>query len=119
MGAAIEAFHALFHGVALLVPDQHDPEFPEAGETRSQGTVVADGPVAVKLDKLFKDEIHVIQGLRPLGMAGKLHRLPRGEVAVLFALEIEQRPPHPAHFVICPRLAVALASSLDRRSSIS
>ena len=47
------------------MPHEHDPEISQAREAGAYGPVVSDRPVAVQLDELLKNQVDVIQRLRP------------------------------------------------------
>ena len=116
MSAAVEALGALLQRVPLLMADQHDAEIAQPGEAGADGAVVADGAVAVQFDELVEDQLEIVAGLRPVAVAGDLDRLPRRQVAVDLALEVDRSR------AACCRtssLAAPLASASSLASSSS
>src|ERR1700730_4582979 len=75
---------ALLDVSSLLMADDGDGTPAEFGESGGEGSVVAEVAITVKLDKIRKHELHPIQGVRSLGVAGYLCALPRAYVSVEF-----------------------------------
>src|SRR5690606_663690 len=54
----------------------------EERDATNDRLIVPEGAIPVKFVKVVEDEVDVIQGGRPLGMANHLHPLPRGDRCV-------------------------------------
>ena len=87
MGTAVEGLLAFLERLALLVADEHHPTVVELGQARDDRAVVAEGTVAMQLDELVEDQLDVVAGVRPIGMAGHLDDVPRVELVEHIALE--------------------------------
>ena len=74
--------------VPFLLPNKHDGVPVNFAKAAHHRLVVAHGPVAVQLHKLFGHAINVIQCVRPVGMARKLHPLPARQVGVGFLFKV-------------------------------
>ena len=66
----------LFGIAALLVPDHDDGAIFELRKARDQGGVVRKSPVTVQLQKIRKEHLNIIEGVRPLRMAGHQNAFP-------------------------------------------
>src|SRR5262249_28750253 len=67
---------------ALLVPDDADALAAEAAEAADDRLVVAELAVAGERDEIGDQGRHVVEAMRPLGMAGNLSLLPRREFGI-------------------------------------
>ena len=56
--------------------DEHDAKIAEPCQAGSNGSVVAKSPVTVQFHEVVEKQFDVVQGLRPLRMAGYEHRVP-------------------------------------------
>ena len=65
-GHAEVASSALVNVPTLLVADQDDALPPEATETADERRVVTEMPIAVKLDEIIEEPLHVVERVRPL-----------------------------------------------------
>ena len=61
---------------ALLVADERDRAAAEAAQPGDDRRVVGLGAVAVELDEVVADPLHVVERVRPVLMAGELDRVP-------------------------------------------
>jgi hypothetical protein len=77
------------------VADEHHLLVAQVGQPRDDRLVIADGPVAVKLDEAIERQAEVVSRLRP-GLAPRdLHRLPGLEVGVDRPRQRRQLAAHP------------------------
>src|SRR5205807_7615282 len=67
-------------------------------ETGPQGSIIADGPIAVELHEFIKNEVDVIDGLRPVRMAGDLNGLPGRQVDVFLFDKADELAAHTPDF---------------------
>ena len=75
--------HPLFEAAALLMAEEHrGPPVPGAHPAGQRGVIAGD-PVAVHLHEVRRHPLYVVEGVRPVGMPGKLHHLPDGEGRLL------------------------------------
>jgi hypothetical protein len=78
-----------FFGVPPLLVAEHDTGFSlEQRRTPDEGSVVAKEPVPMQGNEFVHEEVDVVERVGTLGVAGQLHPLPGGEVAVDPALEL-------------------------------
>lgn len=68
--------------VALLQPQHRDRLAAEAREAGHQRLVLGEGAVAGQRREVGEQRPHVIEAVRPVGMARHLHLLPRRQLAV-------------------------------------
>src|SRR5205085_11016813 len=61
---------------ALLVPDERDRPPVEAAETRHDRGVVRPAAVAVQLDEVVQEALHVVERVRPVGVPRELDGAP-------------------------------------------
>ena len=67
------------YALAALVADHHDRRPPKACQPADDRRVVGEHPVAVQFHELGAQRPDVIQGVGPVGVAGELDALPRGQ----------------------------------------
>src|SRR5439155_20426771 len=72
------ALDVLLCGRALLLPDHRHGFAVQEPQTRDDGRVVAELPIAVELLEVREDSVDDIERVRPLRVPRELHRLPRG-----------------------------------------
>ncbi len=75
-GHAEVAGDVLLGVVALLMPEDHHRLTVERRQPADQGEIVAERAVAVELDPVGHQRVEIVQGMRPLGVAGQLDALP-------------------------------------------
>ena len=75
-GHAEAALLPLLERVALLVADQDDPPAAQRAQAAHDGRVVAAQPVAAQLEEVGQHVGDVVEGLRPVLMAGELDDVP-------------------------------------------
>ena len=119
MGAAEEALVPFLEQMPLLMADQHDAMIADAGKAGADGPVVAEGPVAVQFDEVVEDHADVVDGLRPLRMAGHEDGVPGGEVVVDLANEARQLAANAANLLAGLALRIGWLSSRFSTASSS
>ena len=82
VGGAKVAANVLLGVAAFLGAQDHNGAVAQLGKAAHQRLVVGIKPVAMQLAELAKGRLDVIQGVRPLGMAGQLDPLPGSQVRV-------------------------------------
>ena len=82
VGAAEVAGDLLLGGLAFLMPDDHHLVWADPAEPGDDGRVVAEAPIAVQLAEVSAHHFEVVGGLRPFGMPGHPHNVPRAQAGV-------------------------------------
>ena len=99
VGRAEVTGQSVLGGLALAVPDEHDP-FPENRcQTGRNCPIVTKIPIAVQLDEILADVLDEVTGQRAIGMASHLDPIPRRQIAVNLGRETLETIPVEAQFL--------------------
>src|SRR5690349_9660485 len=80
--------------------DDHHGAVVKAGEAAHDRAIIAEGPVAVELEKIAEDLPNVIECAGALGVPGQLGPLPRRQLPVEFMLQLGKFHPQLADLVL-------------------
>src|SRR2546428_8011602 len=69
----------LLCGAALLVPDEHDRDLLDRGQTGDDGGILPEATVAVQLEKPGRYDSQVVERVRTPRVPRELHALPARE----------------------------------------
>src|SRR4029453_9163277 len=89
------AARALVEVAALLLADERDRPAAEAGEAGDERRVLGSRTVAVQLDEVLEEALHVVERVRPLRVAGEVDGSPDllvGRLGLLDPVELSLQP---------------------------
>ena len=93
--------------MAALVADDHDRLAVVGTDAADDRGIVAERPVAVELEEVGAEALHVVERLRPVDVARELDPLPRGQRLVECPFELSPLGLEPAQLARIGGAAIA------------